>query len=62
MNDGELSTLRDTLVLHLSKELDEEIETVMETKNISPADIENNIKQLNQNRTQHKKVMRAAQL
>lgn len=58
MNESEISTLRDTLVQHLSNELDTEIKEVMLAKEIDISDINKNVKLLNKNRTQHKNTMR----
>jgi hypothetical protein len=53
MTSQELEALRDTLVKHLSQELDEEIEQVMQAKGITADDVAVKTAAINQHRTSY---------
>ncbi len=58
MSAEELESLKDTLVSHLTHELDQEIELVMKKKNLTPADIAKRTESMNENRTEYIKKAR----
>ena len=53
MTPAELEALRDTLVSHLTDELDKEVEQVMKAKNLTPEDIARRTEAMNENRTEY---------
>ena len=58
MSAPELDALRDTLVKHLSAELDDEIEQVMNTKNLTVENIAERTEAINEHRTHYLKKAR----
>jgi hypothetical protein len=58
MTPEELKSLKDTLVGHLSQELDQEVALVMQEKGITAADIAAKTAAINQHRTSYIKKMR----
>ena len=58
MTPDELESLKDTLVRHLTDELDQEVDRVMKAKNLTPEDIARRTEGLNENRTKYKEDAR----
>jgi hypothetical protein len=48
-------TLNDILILHLTDELDQEIEQVLKDKNQTPEDIAKRTEAMNENRTEYRR-------
>ena len=61
MTAAELEALRDTLVRHLTDELDKEVEQVMKAKSLTPEDIARRTEAMNENRTKYKENARRRQ-
>ena len=58
MNEQEINALKRTLTRHLTAELDNEIERVMNEKGITAKDIKNRTEGINENRTEYMKSLR----
>ncbi len=58
MSADELESLKDTLVKHLTHELDQEIDLVMKREKLTPADIAKRTESINENRTEYIKKAR----
>jgi hypothetical protein len=58
MTPEELESLKDTLVGHLSQELDQEVALVMQEKGVTAADIATKTAAINQHRTSYLKKTR----
>ncbi|MEI7587576.1 hypothetical protein [Runella sp.] len=58
MNEQEINALKRTLTRHLTAELDNEIERVMNEKGITAKDVKNRTEGINENRTEYMKALR----
>lgn len=61
MTPEDLESLKDTLVGHLSQELDQEVARVMQAKNMTAADVAAKTDAINQHRTSYIKKIRLEQ-